>query len=156
MLCGRNEMLIVTRGVANTFGEFQVFYQADLLSKETPSRISWIGSLQAFVLLFAGGLFAGPIFDAGYLRGLVIVGTVLNVFGMMMTSICRQYWQFVLAQGIVVGLGMSCLLLPSVTPISQYYTTHRALATGIAACGSSIDESSAPKLEDRTELTRGI
>lgn len=80
----------------------------------------------------------GPIFDAGYLRAMVLVGSFASVFGMMMTSICKEYWQIILAQGLVVGFGSGCMLLPSVAVMPQYFTKRRAFATGIAAAGSSI------------------
>jgi hypothetical protein len=126
------------RGIANSYGAFQTYYEGALLKNQTPSRISWIGSIQAFLVNFAGGFLTGPIYDAGYLRALVVVGTITGVFGMMMTSICKQYWQFVLAQGLTVGLGSGCLLLPSVAVMPAYFKTRRALATGIGASGSSI------------------
>jgi hypothetical protein len=107
------------RGICNTFGAYQTYYEVGLLRDQTPSNISWIGSLQAFLLLIVGGLLTGPIFDAGYLRSLVLVGSVSSVFGMMMTSICREYWQVVLAQGLTVGIGAGCMLLPSVAVMPQ-------------------------------------
>ena len=132
--------LIRFRGVANTFGAYQNYYENNLLRNETPSRISWIGSIQAFLLLLVGGLLTGPIFDAGDLRKLVMAGTFLTVLGMMMTSICKEHWQLILAQGLVVGVGAGCMLLPSVAVFPQYFTRRRALATGIAAAGSSIGQ----------------
>lgn len=63
---------------------FQTFYENDLLSSKTSSQISWIGSLQPFLLLFAGVL-SGPLYDAGHFRMLLIVGNFLVVFGLMMT-----------------------------------------------------------------------
>lgn len=125
-------------GIANTFGAYQTFYEANLLKSESPSNISWIGSIQAFLLLIVGGVVTGPIFDAGYLRALVFIGSVLVVFGMMMTSLCTEYWQIILAQGVVVGAGSGCMMLPAVAIIPQYFTTKRAFATGVAASGSSI------------------
>jgi hypothetical protein len=83
-------------GIANTFGAFQTYYESNLLSDQSPSNISWIGSIQAFLLLFLGGLCTGPIFDAGYMRELVVLGSLLAVLGMMMTSICQEYWYVVL------------------------------------------------------------
>lgn len=56
----------------------------------------------------------------------------------MMTSLCREYWQVVLAQGIVVGLGNGFLWVPSVAILPQYFTTRKALANGLAAAGSSM------------------
>ena len=49
----------------------------------------------------------GPLFDIYGPRWLLIVGSVLAVFGLMMTSICHEYWQFFLAQGVVTGAGLS-------------------------------------------------
>lgn len=40
-----------TWGLVNTFGVYQTYYQLDLLSSSTPSEISWIGSLQVFLLM---------------------------------------------------------------------------------------------------------
>ncbi|PMB70955.1 putative transporter MCH4 [Beauveria bassiana] len=56
----------------------------------------------------------------------------------MMTSLATQYWQLFLAQGLVVGLGAGCLFLPSVSIVATYFTTKRALVTGIVAAGGSI------------------
>lgn len=126
------------RGIANTFGAYQIYYEAALLKNQTPSNISWIGSIQAFLLLIVGGFVTGPIFDAGYLRALVLVGSALAVFGMMMTSICKEYWQVILAQGVVTGIGMGCMMLPSVAVMPQYFKSKRAFATGVAASGSSL------------------
>ncbi|PMD31678.1 putative MFS monocarboxylate transporter [Hyaloscypha variabilis F] len=125
-------------GIANTFGAYQIFYEANLLKTQTPSQISWIGSIQAFLLLAVGGFITGPIFDAGYLRGLVLFGSAAAVFGMMMTSICKEYWQVILAQGVVTGIGVGCMMLPSVAVMPQYFKTRRAFATGVAASGSSL------------------
>lgn len=63
---------------------FQTIYEIDILKDESPSNISWIGSIQAFLLLFMGAL-SGPAFDAGYFKHLVIAGNLLIVFGLMMT-----------------------------------------------------------------------
>jgi hypothetical protein len=106
-------------GIANTFGAFQTYYEDVILEEQSPSDISWIGSIQAFLLLFVGGLCTGQVYDAGYLRELVWVGSILSVFGMMMTSICHTYWQIILAQGVTVGLGAGCMLLPSVAVMPQ-------------------------------------
>lgn len=84
------------------------------------------------------GIFAGWLIDAGYLRLILISGTFLEVFGMLMTSLCDQYWQILLAQGICVGLGSGLLGLTSVAIIPLYFSSKRMIATGIAATGSSL------------------
>lgn len=58
-------------------------------------------------------------------------------FGFFMTSLCTAYWQVILAQGVCIGLGNGLLFVPSVAILPQYFTTHKALANGLAASGSS-------------------
>lgn len=94
----------------------------------------------AFLLVF-GGVAAGPLYDYGYLRALVSTGSFLVVLGMMMTSLCTTYWQVMLAQALVVGLGSGCLFVPSIAILPTYFSTKRALAQGIAASGSSLGSS---------------
>lgn len=55
-----------------------------------------------------------------------------------MTSICTEYWQIMLAQGLCIGVGCGCLFVPSVAIVSTYFSTKKAFATGIAAAGSSL------------------
>lgn len=84
------------------------------------------------------GALTGPIYDAGYFRALLAVGSFGVVFGFMMLSLAKTYWQVILAQGICVGLGAGCLFVPSVAILSTYFSTRIATAMGIAASGSSL------------------
>lgn len=121
----------------NAFGVFQTYYETNLLQDQSPSNISWIGSIQAFLLLIVG-VVTGPAYDAGYFRALIGAGTFLIPFGFMMTSLCSEYWQVMLAQAVCIGLGNGCLFIPSVAILPQYFSTRKALANGIAASGSSL------------------
>jgi MFS family permease len=75
--------------------------------------------------------------DAGYFKQVIILGTFLQVFGIMMTSLSTQYWQLFLAQGVCVGLGNGCLFTPMVSLVSTYFSKKRSLAIGVVACGSA-------------------
>jgi MFS family permease len=125
------------RGTVNTFGVFQTYYENNLLQDQSPSNISWIGSIQAFLLLLVG-VITGPAYDAGYFRTLISLGAFLIPFGLMMTSLCTEYWQIMLAQAICIGLGNGCMFIPSVAILPQYFSTRKALVNGIAASGSSL------------------
>jgi MFS family permease len=125
------------RGTVNAFGVFQTYYETNLLQDQSPSNISWIGSIQAFLLLIIG-VITGPAYDAGYFRELISLGAFLIPFGLMMTSLCSKYWQIMLAQAICIGLGNGCMFIPSVAILPQYFTTRKALVNGIAASGSSL------------------
>ena len=125
------------RGIINSFGAFEAYYKNEPLRGRSSSSISWIGTFQGFLLLFFG-IVGGPLFDKGWYRLLISGGALLTVFGMMMTSLSTQYYELFLAQGVCVGLGTAVLFLPSVALTAQYFSTKRALATGIVASGGSV------------------
>lgn len=129
-------LLFNSWGIINTFGAYQAYYETTLLPDSTSSAISWIGSIQAFLLLFVGAL-TGPIYDAGYFRELLIAGSVMLVLGQMMLSLCHTYWQVLLAQAFCIGIGTGCLFVPSVAILATYFSTRIGTAIGIVASGSS-------------------
>lgn len=88
--------------------------------------------------------FTGPIFDMGYNRTLLSLGSFLVVFSLMMTSLVKQYYQAFLAQGVCFGIGAGMIFVPSVAVVSTYFHSHRALAVGVTASGSSLGEHSPP------------
>ncbi|KAJ0331254.1 hypothetical protein COL5a_002791 [Colletotrichum fioriniae] len=75
-----------TWGLVASFGTFQVYYEGHLLKEHSSFAISTIGSLQSFLMVFLG-LFAGPIFDLGYAKQLLWVGTTLIVTGSIQPEI---------------------------------------------------------------------
>jgi MFS family permease len=123
-------------GIVNSFGAFQLYYASGGLSGETNSAISWIGSVQGFFVV-SGSIFAGRLLDAGYLRSLVVTGTIMLGFGLMMTSLSTKFYQVFLAQGVCLGLGSTLMFVSSVGVVASYFTTRRAFAIGIVATGSS-------------------
>jgi len=116
---------------------YQSFYETDLLRFHSPSEISWIGTVQGFILVVFSSII-GPIFDRGYFRSLIFVGSFLVVVGMFSTSFANDYWQIFLAQGLCVGLGTGCLFLPSLTVVATGFTKNRALAIGLVGAGGSV------------------
>ncbi|TFY53571.1 hypothetical protein EVJ58_g9380 [Rhodofomes roseus] len=124
-------------GIFNSYGAFQTFYEQDLLNSSSISAISWIGSIQGFLLLLVGSL-TGPIYDKGHFRVLMIVGTFLMVFSLMMTSLSTKYYEIFLSLGVVFGLGSGCVFVPGVAIVSTYFNKRRGLAVGITTSGSSI------------------
>lgn len=125
--------------MTNSYGVFQEYYSTHQLAGQSATAISWIGSIQlCFCPLL--GCISGPLFDAGYLKHLIIVGGSLYVFCMMMTSIATEYWQILLAHGIGVGLGMGLIFSPSVGTLSHHFakSRYRTLAYGCQASGSAV------------------
>lgn len=132
----RDPFLTAGRGIINSYGVFETFYEENMMLGSS-SAISWIGSLQSFLIMFLGVL-TGPIYDAGFMLPLLYTGSFLVVFGHMMLSLCRTFWQVLLAQSLCVGIGAGLLFVPSIAIISTHFTTKLPLAVGIAASGSSV------------------
>lgn len=120
----------------NTFGVFQTYYETHLLKGSSPDAISWIGSIQSFLLL-GGGVISGPLFDAGHFKSVILAGGFAVSFGAMMTSLSSKYWHFLLSQAFCIGLGAGCLVVPTLSILPQYFLKKRALVTGITVSGSS-------------------
>ena len=126
-----------TWGLLNAFGVFQTYYESGALFKRSSSDISWIGAIQATMLLLVGFI-TGPIYDRGYLRSLLALGSFGIVFGIMMLSICKTYGEVLLAQGFCVGIGAGCLFVPCVSVLPTYFSSRLGAALGLAVSGSAL------------------
>ncbi|KAI0629928.1 MFS general substrate transporter [Trametes polyzona] len=124
-------------GQLNSFGTFQTWYAEHQLSHLPASTISWIGSLQLWMFFFSGG-FIGRIFDAHGPRFILLFGTIILVAGTMITSISTQYYQFILAQGVLVSVGIGTVFYPSLAAVSTHFKRYRSTALGIAVTGSGV------------------
>lgn len=60
----------------------------------------------------------GKIYDRSGPRYLILVGSVLHVFGLMMASIATEYYQILLSQGVCSAIGVSMIFQPC-----KYITT---------------------------------
>src|SRR6201996_9098122 len=126
-------------GILVSYGSFQTYYTSGggITDEHKPSNIAWIGSVEALLTLLGAAL-AGKWFDAGYFRILMVIGTFITVFGLMMTSLATKYYQVMLAQGIVTGAGMALFCVTSVALPSTWFVAHRGLAVGIVSTGASV------------------
>ncbi|GKT92575.1 riboflavin transporter MCH5 [Colletotrichum tofieldiae] len=114
-------------GIMNSLAIFQTYR----------GTIGWIFSVYTF-LCFFGGIYIGPVFDQYGPRWLVLSGTVCLVIGVMLLSICTLYWHFMLAFGILCGLGSSLVFTPSIAAVGHWFKRRRGFATGMASTGGSI------------------
>ncbi|KAK2017351.1 major facilitator superfamily transporter [Colletotrichum eremochloae] len=124
-------------GWVNSVGAFQEYYQNDLLPNYSPGTISWIPSLQIFFMMALGPVI-GQLYDNYGPRWLVFGGTILHVFGLMMTSLSTQYWQILLSQGICSAIGVAAVISPGLNVIHGWFNVNRGAAFGVLSTGSSI------------------
>ncbi|WPG98491.1 MFS monocarboxylate transporter [Acrodontium crateriforme] len=138
----------VTVGFLNAFGVFQEYYTSTLLHGYSDFQISWLGSFALFAF-FAGAPAAGILSDKYGPTTPIACGSVTVLFAIFMISLCKKYYQFFLAQGMVLGLGMAFIGIPASGMVPRYFARHRALATGISIGGSSLGGIIWPIIFDR-------
>jgi len=85
----------------------------------------------------SGNLIGGPLFDR-YGGKTVWFPSLAYIFSVMMTSLCKEYYQFILCQGILGGSSMGIMMSPCMAAVGQYFNKKRGVAMGIAVAGSSL------------------
>ncbi|TEB24234.1 MFS general substrate transporter [Coprinellus micaceus] len=119
--------LFCTFGQMNSFGTFHSYYSRHQLQYLTPSKISWIGSLQLWVFFFSGG-FVGRVFDSFGPTGLMLAGSVCYALSVVATAFSAQYPHYMASQGLFFGLSVGLLFYPSMASVSTHFTKY--LGTG--------------------------
>jgi MFS family permease len=136
-------------------GLFQTYYEQTLLSHNSASAISWIFTIQLFLMSvfplcpltyghtdaqifrWAGGAIFGRVIDTYGTHHVAIpcaIGCTLFVF---LISICTRYYSILLVQGVGFGICAAGLFSCATTSVGQYFDKRKALALGIALSGSS-------------------
>lgn len=115
----------------------QDFYQNNQLSCYSPSTVAWISSLEV-ALMFAGGPFVGRAYDRYGPRWLLLLGSFMHVFGLMMASLSTKYYQLLLSQSVCSAIGASLIFYPSLSATMTWFMRRRALAVGIVSSGSGV------------------
>jgi OFA family oxalate/formate antiporter-like MFS transporter len=81
-----------------------------------------------------------------------IVVTVCGVFlgaGYLLMSQVETLWQMYLFYGVIIGIGMSGLWVPLISPISRWFVARRSMMTGIVICGLTIGQLVMPMVVGR-------
>ncbi|KAJ7502537.1 MFS general substrate transporter [Mycena galericulata] len=144
-------------GYTSSFGVFQDFYTQDYLTHSSSSAISWIGSINA-LLIVSSGLITGRLHDRGYFYPLLYGGSLLLAFSLFMLSLCKpnEYYKIFLAQGIGAGIGAGAVYVPSVAVVAHYFKKRRTLAMTIVTAGSSIGATVHPIMLNNTLRSRNL
>uniref|UniRef100_V5F3J7 Major facilitator superfamily (MFS) profile domain-containing protein n=1 Tax=Kalmanozyma brasiliensis (strain GHG001) TaxID=1365824 RepID=V5F3J7_KALBG len=124
-------LLIMTNfGLLTSYGVFQSYYTSHQLAHLPASTVSWIGSLQTFMIL--GGSFVfGKISDDYGGRWILILGSVITFISMFCVSFCSTLIQLILVQGVLFGLGGSMLFLPGCALVNQYFDKRKGTAMSV-------------------------
>jgi MFS family permease len=107
-----------------------------MLPEYSASQLGWIATIAVF-LIFGVGIPIGALVDRYGTRPVVAPFVALGIISLGLLSLCKTYWQIVLCQGVAFGLACSGTTLPAVICVTQWFSTKRGLAVGLASAGSS-------------------
>ena len=122
-------------GIGYSFGMFMKPLKREMV--ENNMAISTIGSLQIAVYLFSGPLVARLVAKFG-VRIVAITGSLLAGVGLLAASLSSSLPLLMLSYSGVSGLGLGFLYIPGVVASQAHFTRRRALAVGIAVCGTGV------------------
>ncbi|KPM37932.1 hypothetical protein AK830_g8623 [Neonectria ditissima] len=136
VVAGSSATMFCTFGYLTGFGIYQSWYTSHQLQDYDQSDISWIGSFQIF-LTFSVGLIGGPIMDR-FGTVAVMPASLIYVVSLVLTSFCKEYYQFFLAQAVLGGICLGLLFNIALSIIGQYFVRRQGLASGIVMSGASL------------------
>ena len=122
-------------GIGYSFGMFMKPLKREMV--ENNMAISSIGSIQIAVYLFSGPLVARLVAKFG-VRIVAITGSLLAGVGLLAASLSTSLPLLMLSYSGVSGLGLGFLYIPGVVASQAHFTRRRALAVGIAVCGTGV------------------
>ncbi|RCH88532.1 hypothetical protein CU097_005782 [Rhizopus azygosporus] len=122
-----------------SFGVMQDYYEQHLFGKDskTTLNLSFVGTL-ALICLNAFGPVAQILVSVLSIRPVLIIGTICIGLGLEMASLSSQIWHLYLTQGILFGIGASCIYMAIMGVAPQWFNKRRGLALGLVASGSGI------------------
>lgn len=66
------------------------------------------------------------------------IGVLIQTAGFVSASFARRVWQLYLSQGLLIGVGLGFIYVPSIAILSQWFSKKRSLVNGISSAGSGI------------------
>lgn len=84
-----------------------------------------------------GGVIMGRVADRRGIMIPLLFGTVMLAIGFVAAALTQTYWQFIIAQAVLIGmLGSSSTFGPLVADVSHWFHRRRGIAVAIVASGN--------------------
>nr|CAH7732350.1 unnamed protein product [Callosobruchus chinensis] len=101
------------------------------------AEVTLVGSLMSGFYLITGP-FASAVANRYGFRSVAMFGGVLGAAAFAISHFANSVTFLCVTYGVIGGIGFGFLYVPSIITIGFYFERWRALATGIAVCGSGI------------------
>ncbi|XP_074653250.1 monocarboxylate transporter 12-like [Tubulanus polymorphus] len=126
---------IIVDGIGYAFGVFLPVFEDYFHS--TKSKTSLIGSALCGVYLCSGPIASALVNKFGC-RPVAMVGSVISTVAFVLSMFSPNVDILIVTYGGLGGFGFGLMYLPSIVSVGYYFEKKRALATGIAVCGSGV------------------
>ncbi len=95
-------------------------------------------STLAFLWMGVGGFLWGWLFDRYGARVVVLLGGLLQGFGLIMASQAQSLAVFLAVYGTAVGLAVGAIYVPLTAATSSWFTRNRSLAVSLVSAGLAL------------------
>ncbi|OQV22878.1 putative Monocarboxylate transporter 2 [Hypsibius exemplaris] len=124
---------VLSLGVAYTLG---IYYKPFLeVFPVLPSTAAWVAALHLGIL-FGIGPVAGWLMGKIGTSGVSFAGSLIAGLGCIGAAFATSIYVVIVCLGLISGIGTGFMFISSVTAVSRWFDTRRALATGLAVSGA--------------------
>ncbi|XP_067675929.1 monocarboxylate transporter 13-like [Haliotis asinina] len=119
-------------GINLSFGVIYVYLLEYFDTKR--GHTAWIGSIPTGLLSLVAPV-TGILTDKYGCRTVTLIGAVIASTGFVISSLATSIDYLYISYGVLVGIGLGLMFLPSKVIVNQYMKKRRSLANGICSSG---------------------
>ncbi|KAF4830687.1 putative transporter MCH2 [Colletotrichum tropicale] len=125
-------------GFNSAYAVFLAYYlEHDIFPGSSPLEYAFVTSLSLTCLLLISPVATKCVGRYG-IRPTMFCGVVLETASLLLASLSSEIWHLFLTQGVLFGIGVGLLFIPTAAVVPQWFTTKRSLATGISLSGAGL------------------
>lgn len=133
--CGTFLVNFIVFGIHNSFGVIYEYLVNELHLGE--AETAWVGAMAASLNFLCGPL-SSILCDRFGCRKVALIGAVLSVSGLFLTSFVTDLHYMYITYGLLWGVGSSFSFVPSIVILGDYFDKRLALANGVGTSGSGV------------------
>lgn len=126
-----------TWGINTTYGVFTSYFLEHNYYNAKQLDYAWVGGLSAAFAVSQGPLSNFLVRRFG-IHVPMLIGAVAVGMGQIGSGLTSSFGPFLVCQGLVFGLGMGLILVPSQPILAHWFDRRLSLAQGIAQAGSGV------------------
>lgn len=135
VVLGAFAVTVICDGLSYCFGV--LYAELKVQFGESHSKTSLLGSVFYGVAMILGP-FASALTTRFGCRTMTIIGGIISSVGLFLSSYATSIEMLCITFSAIVGTGFSFCYITSVVVVAFYFEKRRALATGLAVCGTGV------------------